>query len=567
MNWKYLKKVNDTCTILDHRLCPEVSAMFTAMASRMPAGGIEARYREVVDAVAKTIHDEKFPTLLVVDWTDKSDEKRETFYGEAEDLLTTYPLHPVVQAFFNKFVKAYGHSSILELTGQPAVYIEGVSWWTNWLLFDSPLCAGQEFSTRAVRRRDWPMCREAMQTATELTIAEDVDIDGQQAKKGDKLILTVPHPELQELHEAWMEIFEAEVEAWKEEFSKPCPVCKSELELPPPETLTALGVSMEFLEGGGCLYCGDTGKKHPSADSEPFRPALDKARWALPGTIATGCCHTTNLRERARVLDTGWAVARIGNGCGEAKAVWVDIGGAYHDALPGMSGMGLKEAWYLQGEESEGTPPYHLYTSHDYYVGDEAPQEVEMKVTNHIIGQELESIGRKSPRTYLDPLWNQTRMRLTIRCSLAAARDWHRHRTAYPWDLKLQMVTRKISEELFHIVLHPAYSPISELGKEKTPALLARSQEVAEAFAAAGDYYRMMLCFPLGTQVPMSCEMGLRDAVYMLELRANAPGANFEYRIQAEKALELLKIWLGPRIRDELWPWEKDKYSYSEEEK
>lgn len=142
---KYLHNVNDTCFVLDHRLNPMVSAMFAAMSSRLPAGGIEQRYREVVEAIAKTLPNGK---------TSVTDQ--------AEDVLTELELHPIVQEFFDKFVGQYGHASILECVGQPAVYVEGVSPWTAYLSFDNPLVAGQEFSTRAVRRRDWPLCREAM---------------------------------------------------------------------------------------------------------------------------------------------------------------------------------------------------------------------------------------------------------------------------------------------------------------------------------------------------------------------------------------------------------------------
>lgn len=54
---KYLHRANDTCWVLDHRLNPMVSAMYAAMASRLPAEGIEARYREVVEAVGRDLRD------------------------------------------------------------------------------------------------------------------------------------------------------------------------------------------------------------------------------------------------------------------------------------------------------------------------------------------------------------------------------------------------------------------------------------------------------------------------------------------------------------------------------
>ena len=156
---KYLHETSPGIFYLDHRLTPEVRAMLAAMASRAPVGGIKARYQQLVDAVA---HDLR---RLWLDARTENTAPEESFdvlswYAQAEDRLCVTPLHPKVQGFFDQFVGMYGHSSIMELTGTPTVYTEGISWYTAWLLFDSPLCAGQEFSTRAVQHKDWPMARE-----------------------------------------------------------------------------------------------------------------------------------------------------------------------------------------------------------------------------------------------------------------------------------------------------------------------------------------------------------------------------------------------------------------------
>jgi len=54
---QYLHRVSYHVSWLDHRVLPEVRAMLTAMMSRVPLGGIAARYREVVEKIAQAFHD------------------------------------------------------------------------------------------------------------------------------------------------------------------------------------------------------------------------------------------------------------------------------------------------------------------------------------------------------------------------------------------------------------------------------------------------------------------------------------------------------------------------------
>lgn len=498
MSYKYLHPVGDGSYWLDHRLVPEVSAMFCAMASRAPVGGIQARYAQVVDAVAESIHDERFANLDKVPWKSKGDVQRATFFPEAEDRLTAYPLHPKVQRFFDDFVGKYGHSSIMELSGQPAVYSEGISWFTAWQLFDSPLCAGQEFSTRAVQHADWPMARECFGYKYDPDYVHEGEAvhfeDGgisMHAEPGDKgFVYTYGNTDLNRLHADWFEVFEAEVAWWKEHLSVEA-------------NRLALGIG----------------------DKEPFRPALDRARWALPGTIATGCAHTTSLRERARVLKDGSNLAAA-SGAGAAKAVWDEIAATYREALPGLAGMGLREAVYTP----ETVIPGHMReVFSDTFDGPDA--EIEPVYTGG--HKDVVPFRRKGEKSYLDVSANVAyRVNVSFRCSLAVARDWHRHRTLFPWHLQ---VVRAPDGGCISIDHH--YEPKSDLAKTKVTELLIRSTDVFEAFMAAGNVVQAALALPLGTRVRMRGQGGLRDVVYMLELRKYAVGANFEYKDQADQAL------------------------------
>ena len=587
---KYLHHDAEGVYHLDHRLTPEVRAMLCAMSSRMPLGGIEARYSEVVAAVAEGIWDE---VTFEKTWKEAHDpECAETFEPQfrhmllrAEERLTTYPLHPKVQVFFDKFVKMYGHSSIMELTGSPSVYMEGISWYDAWLTFDNPLVSGQEFSTRAVRHKNWPMARSCFDAG-------------------------LPHPGLKELHDGWFEVFEAELGWWKNEFQSPCPKCVDE-----PQAVKDAFRANEHLQlirwdgevnlsqGGevlktsstredlktqkckahctvklnapsagrvGCTYCDwseaapvaaatfeslwdyfadtehcthercaaceGTGKKHPTADKEPFRPALDRARCAIPGTIATGCAHTANLRTMARVLQTGSFLAQRGRAVAPIL-MWDDIRQGYEKAVPGLSEMGLREAVY-----SDST----RLASHLVVGSAEPEREVVLQAIVPVSGIEVPAGVKPRPpgeRSYLDPALNQTlQVSVAYQCSLAAARDHHRHRTMYPWTLDVvRPSTGAVAQDL---EIHPAYKPMSKIGQEKTRDLLRKSTRLYDEFQGTGNQMQAMLALPLGTRVRLKGQGGLRDVVYMLELRANAHGANFEYKAQAIEAMSQLKTQL-----------------------
>ena len=488
MTFKYLHETSPGCIYLDHRLTPEVRAMLCAMASRAPKGGVRARYLQILkplvlqqyeihlDHVGITTEPINLQYHPVDGWSSDSPHTVDwlELQQRAEDRLTTYPLPEKIQVFFDDFVGRFGHSSILELTGSPSVYVEDVSWFTNWMLFDSPQCAGQEFSTRAVQHKDWPVAQEA---------------------EGDM--------DLADLHQRWMSVFEAEVNWWTEHFKDP-------------ENRSAYGI----------------------ADKEPFRPALDRARWALPGTIATGSSHTTSLRERARVLDVGGLLTEHE----PANQVWQNIRDCYRQALPGLADMGLKEAVYKTGTNL----PYHVATLLSPSV------DTDMSMCGITLTEVFpipDSVApRLRERTYLDPIFNQAfQVDFNILCSLAVARDWHRHRTAAPWCMEVV-----VGDDTLQI--DPHYEPKSDLGKQLVPALLQRSFEVYSEAMSNQHITRAAMAMPLGTQVNLISSAGLRDFLYMMELRAFAHGANFEYKEQAEECLAQLRDIAEPELVGLIWP-------------
>jgi hypothetical protein len=510
---KYLHADAQGIYHLDHRLTAEVRAMLCAMASRMPAGGIAARYSEIVEAVAESLWDTARVEAAAGDgyenkkrlpsWEDAKDlpmYSTDSTLSQAEERLTVYPLHPKVQVFFDKFVKMYGHSSIMELTGSPSVYMEGISWYDAWLTFDNPLVAGQEFSTRAVRHKDWPMARSCYEVVESGDFVYSI---GQDTPVGRTHESRRPHPSLKELHDGWFEVFEAEVDWWANHLKDAA-------------NREALGI----------------------ADKEPFRPALDRARWAIPGTIATGCAHTANLRTMARVIQIGSLLAQRGKAQSSIDT-WNDIRKGYEAAVPGLAEMGLREAVY---NESTRIPAHNL-------VNAVAPNE-EVIVRGPVEWGDPHGHVQARPEgepAYVDPAFNQiAQIEIAFQCSLAVARDWHRHRTMFPWFLD---VVRRYDGTLGDIEIHPAYEAKSDLAREKVPGLLRQSTAVFDSFIGEENQMQAMLALPLGTRVRMRGTGGLRNVIYMLELRGHAHGANFEYKAQALEAIRQLRGMMPDNIR------------------
>ena len=447
-----------------------------------------------------------------------------------------------------------------------AVYTETLSWYTTYLLFDSPLCAGQEFSTRAVRHKDWPMapeagawvggglvdgelvekCLECGGRGKRSNPGESYETHGVTAGmaftckscggEGERTVRRKvktdpqwqPHRVLKGLHDDWFEVFEAEVEWWKNEFQKPCEHCDG-------EGAKAEGAGLSRV----CEPCKGTGKKYPTHDKEPFRPALDRARWAIPGTIATGCAHTGHLRERARVLQNGLAIAQMSNDPASVR-VWENIAEGYKAALPGLSGLGLREAVYT----SDTKLPGHLRMGIAFF---DVDVRVGLQVNPFAKLDKGVSPFRREPgeRTYVDPFWNSyAQVQLQLQCSLAVSRDWHRHRTMYPWVLRVvrdAQSSNGVTHSLSSIMLDHHYEPKSKIGNAKTPELLQRSTRAYDEFMMNGNQMKAMLSLPLGTRVQMTGTAGLRDAIYCLELRKHAVGANFEYQEQAATAILQLR--------------------------
>lgn len=551
-----------TVHYLDHRLCTEVQSMMVSMVSRMPEGGVAKRYAELVEKVAKVLWPGgKTPKSDPAErrhtddytWEEALKHHREAVGGPpgiidslhgssvnsgfivvaqtlraAEDRLCEYPLHPIVAEHFQKWVGDYGHSSITEHNAEPMVFIDGISRWLAWMLFDNPLVSGQEASTRALDFGKRPMCPEGRITLGAYRASKDLHVF--------ETVYVHQHPELTVLHDDWMAVRNAELGWWKADLVKPCEKCegkKTVQEQP-------LGRTGFIISGPGmlstCQVCEGTGRKYPwMSDPQPFRPAFDRSRWALPGTISTGCAFSYSLRAASRTLAAAYDFARRSNNQ-EALQILNAVYETYWKAAPGLAPLVLKKPKLPTIVQTPGLP--HTHVNKTSIGPDVSIRLHQTEWTEDLLYLASKVPPRENRKSYVDPRWNQwLRVDIKIQCSLAAATDWHRHRSAYPWTLR-------VVEAYETFVIDHHYTPATDLGAKNFDELLKRSRDLFTKFSLDGDMFRAMLCLPLGTRVEMSASMGIRDFIYMMELRGFVAGANFEYQEQARKALDLLTLTL-----------------------
>jgi hypothetical protein len=526
---KYLHTVSERVSWLDHRVLPEVRAMLAAMMSRVPQGGIEARYLEVVENIKSGTPwlsgmtteeaEEYLANYLEVRHNVDDEIDGRTVYDEEVE----HRLHPVIQRFFDKFVGEYGHGSIKELTGSPTVFIEHISWWFAYLTFDNPLVRGQEMSTRAVWREHWPMAEDSV----------EVDQDG--CVDLDK--------ELMVYHRLGLEIAKHEIEWWKDELRKPCAGCGG----------NGSWYEVGAVDSTPCPRCNGTGKKYPwMNDPQPFRPAFDRARWALPGTIETGVSHCADIRTMGRVIQQMEDVATA-SGHQQALDLLEEVKQAYREALPGMAGMWHREALH----DADTTTKARRLPDHINQLGKNgepvsSANKGQAYASLHMNWQEdyhrMTAVRpRASRHEYVDPFFNRlATVRTTFRCSLAAARDWHRHRSMMPWQIR-------VVREDGRLVLDQHYEPKSDFAKANFEKYMKLADMLHHKYLEEGNQWMAMLCLPLGARVSMAGGGGLQHALYMLELRGWVAGGNFEYQEQARDAMANLLPVLRSQFGDALY--------------
>jgi len=218
---------------------------------------------------------------------------------------------------------------------------------------------------------------------------------------------------------------------------------------------------------------------------------------------------------------------------------------AYEAALPGFKGMGLREAVAEPMALIDG-PNRWWEASTECFADDMPIVDIASDVSSLF---RTMPVRERSKGSYLDPNYNNIHVARATPCSLAVARDWHRHRSAMPINLAVKGELR----------LYADYGPKSEYAKAHFRALWDKTQQVYDHLLDVGNRYLAILALPLGTAAEVSGVNGLRNFVYMVDLRRDVRGANFEYQAQATRMWAALRKelltpqWrncLGPRIND-----------------
>lgn len=264
-------------------------------------------------------------------------------------------------------------------------------------------------------------------------------------------------------------------------------------------------------------------------DEDPSGYAFDEVRGLLPGTTPSGVVLTQDVRAVARHFDRIHA-----------------LGGVYEElADRGYSGLErlAPETTRAVAHKDRAIPAHWRLDTNYQNIPEQMQAQEGMWVEAwgnpdptrwKMVAEGLEP--RKEARSYLDPGWKRApRFRVRLTCSVAVARDWHRHRPPMPWQLSV------VVDEGGDPVLAPWYGCHQTVPGQlwqKTCEAFGSWMEQASHNPDAG--WRALHALPFGSLVQLHSVCTLPELVYMLELRATAPGANPEYRNQARAGIEQL---------------------------
>lgn len=258
---------------------------------------------------------------------------------------------------------------------------------------------------------------------------------------------------------------------------------------------------------------------------------FDEIRWALPGTTRTGVTMCNKVRDGVRHLEQIAGLGRPFDRLAEQMLAGFD---AYAPRATDAVRRGPRTPSSLWKPElllSPSDVSRRWLKSRCARVRSRVPV-MGYPPTSHV--------KRKKAGAYLDPSWNfYGEFEFEVTCSVAAARDWHRHRAVMPWKLTV------LIDEDEQLVQSPFYDMSVMPGElwEDT------SQKFFEILNDDDTPDWLALhALPFGATVQLKCHGKLPALLYMLELRYGSKGANPEYKEQARQGLYSLAAVLGPSI-------------------
>lgn len=255
---------------------------------------------------------------------------------------------------------------------------------------------------------------------------------------------------------------------------------------------------------------------------------FDDVRWALPGTTQSGITICNKVRDGVRNLEQ---IQGLGG-------VWAEMAS---ELLLGFKAYAPRATEAVM--RGPRTPKSYWSPELVQHTATRAGQDEDVFISvNKWEDAKHNHPRREKPNTYLDPAWSHFgQFKVTIRCSVAIARDWHRHRAVMPWSLSVPVDPSGL------LLKASKYYNMSEIPK-------GLWEDTSKAFHAlyAVDPWQALHALPFGTVVEMTGLATLPDLLYMLELRYSSDGANAEYRAQARQGLEKLAYLLGPSLTDRI---------------
>jgi len=256
----------------------------------------------------------------------------------------------------------------------------------------------------------------------------------------------------------------------------------------------------------------------------------DSIRWSIPGNFRTGTTVMMNSRVLLRHL------MMLENIIEMKEVVRRYLLGAQ------ICSPAIFRSIYKEGKYFENNLPARWKSLS--FIREE--KEFRIEPINNGLNLELLSqierrVGsRKNSRSYLDDEYaNLGLFKVHIECSIAAARDFHRHRAMMPWILNLLIDREGLPFISRHYNVEDSYT-----SAVKNTFLKFSEKHANKNSINFFDLYSL----PLGTMVSLVGFGTLPKLLYMLELRSKALGANFEYRKIAETGLKELYHLLGERF-------------------
>lgn len=249
---------------------------------------------------------------------------------------------------------------------------------------------------------------------------------------------------------------------------------------------------------------------------------FDNIRWAMPGTSRVGVTYMMNTRAAMRHLERLESVPFISE-CVDNfyKGIEACAPYVYKSLRKG------KRRAYSRWTDIENIDISRSSLDFDSSIEIEAPLSLEEGL------KRTASVSGRSEKDYLDPEFNSLGMfKFNLTCSVAAARDWHRHRPMMPWKIKL-VLDNNI----------PFVAPWYDLGEYESEV----NKMIAEGYGKTRNISSLdkLYSLPYGATVNIEGWGTLPYLLYMLELRAAAGGSNFEYANHAKAGLRKLISILG----------------------